>query len=175
VQKYTSNATGFIDAKYFVQEFDEKYRLKSDCEKHLDVFMKKGIIESSNRLESYDDRTDQIKITAYGQYLFDSLTFNFAYLDLVSLDSGVFNEELNNYLAKSGNEEARFKQQNNIKERMQTRIERVERYIQYLELQEAEEFDHFNLDATEIRFSKKLRDCFNVERERVLASARKNQ
>src|SRR5690606_9642415 len=112
VQKFTSNSSGFIDAKLFVQEFDEKYHLKDDCERHLDIFMQKGIVESSNRLESYDVHIDQIKITAYGHYVFDTLAFNFAYLDLVGLDCGVFNEELNNYLAKSGNQESKHKQNN---------------------------------------------------------------
>jgi hypothetical protein len=175
VQKFTSNPSGFIDAKLFVQEFEEKYHLKDDCERHLDEFMNKGIVESSNRLESFNELTDQIKITAYGHYVFDTLAFNFAYLDLVSLDSGVFSEELNNYLAKSGNDESKYKQNNDIMKRMQTRIERVEQFIKYLEIQEAEEFDHFNLDESEIRFSKKVRDSFNEEKERVIISAKKNQ
>ena len=175
VQKFTSNPSGFIDGKLFVQEFDEKYHLKDDCEKHLDVFMKKGIVESSNRLESYDEQTDQVKITAYGHYVFDTLAFHFAYLDLVSLDCGVFNEELNNYLAKSGNEESKHKQNNNIMDRMQTRIERVEQFIKYLEQQETEEFDHFNLDGSEIQFAKKIRASFNEEKDRVITSAKKNQ
>lgn len=175
VQKFTSNPSGFIDGKLFVQEFDEKYHLKDDCEKHLDIFMKKGIVESSNRLESYDEQTDQVKITAYGHYVFDTLAFNFAYLDLVSLDCGVFNEELNNYLAKSGNEESKHKQNNNIMDRMQTRIERVEQFIKYLEQQETEEFDHFNLDGSDIQFAKKIRASFNEEKDRVITSAKKNQ
>ena len=175
VQKFTSNPSGFIDAKLFVQEFEEKYHLKEDCERHLDVFMKKGIVESSNRLESFDEHTDQIKITAYGNYLFDTLAFNFAYLDLVSLDCGVFNEELNNYLAKLGNEESRHKQNNNIMDRMQIRIERVEQFIKYLEQQEAEEFDHFNLDGSEIQFAKKIRVSFDDEKDRVISSAKRNQ
>ncbi len=175
VQKFTSNASGFIDAKLFVQEFEEKYHLKEDCEKHLDIFMQKGIVESSNRLETYSELIDQIKITAYGHYVFDTLAFNFAYLDLVSLDCGVFSEELNNYLAKSGNEESKHKQNHNTMDRMQTRIERVEQFIKYLEQQEIEEFDHFNLDASEIQFAKKIRASFNEEKDRVINSAKKNQ
>lgn len=175
VHKFTSNPSGFIDAKLFVQEFEEKYYLKDDCEKHLDVFMKKGIVESSNRLETYNEQVDQIKITAYGHYLFDTMAFNFAYLDLVSLDCGVFNEELNNYLAKSANEESRHKLNNDIMERMQIRIERAEQFIKYLEQQEAEEFDHFNLDSTEIKFAQKIRCSFDHEKERVINSAKKNQ
>ncbi len=175
VQKFTSNPSGFIDAKFFVQEFEEKYYLKEDCENHLDVFMKKGIVESSNRLEIYDENTDQIKITAYGHYVFDTLAFNFVYLDLVSLDCGVFSEELCNYLSKSGNTESRYKQENNIMDRMQIRIERAEQFIKYLEEQEMEEFDHFNLDTTEIKFAQKIRNSFDEEKNRVIESAKRNQ
>ncbi|TCC96717.1 AAA family ATPase [Pedobacter frigidisoli] len=174
MQKFTSNPSGFIDSKLFVQEFEEKYYLKDDCERHLDVFMIKGIVESSNRLETYNENTDQIKITAYGHYVFDTLAFNFAYLDLVSLDCGVFNEELSNYLSKSGNTESKYKQDNNIIDRMQLRIERVEHFIEYLEEQETEEFDHFNLDATEIKFAQKMRYAFDEEKNRVIESAKRN-
>ena len=174
MQKFTSNPSGFVDSKLFVQEFEEKYYLKDDCERHLDVFMIKGIVESSNRLETYNQNTDQIKITAYGHYVFDTLAFNFAYLDLVSLDCGVFKEELSSYLSKSGNTESKFKQDNNIIDRMQLRIERVEHFIEYLEEQEAEEFDHFNLDATEIKFAQKMRSAFDEEKNRVIESAKRN-
>jgi hypothetical protein len=175
MQKFTSNPTGFTDAKMFVQEFEEKYYLKEDCEKHLDVFMRTGLIESSNRLETYDEKIDQIKITAYGNYVFSTLAFNFAYLDLISLDSGVYNEELNNYLAKTANEESKLKQSNNIMDRMQVRIDRAEHFIKYLEQQEQEEFEHFNLDVHEIQFSKKIREAFDEEKTKVINSAKRNK
>jgi len=174
-QKFTSNPTGFIDAKIFVQEFEEKYNLKDDCEKHLDVYLKKGFIESSNRLESYGDHIDQIKITAYGNYVFEALAFNFAYLDLINIDSGLFNEDLNNYFTKSANDESIHKQNNNIMDRMEIRIERLEQYIKYLEQQESEEFELLNLDKTEIHFAKKIKESFDLEKPRVLQSAKRNQ
>jgi len=174
-QKYATNTNGFVEAKYFVQEFEEKYYLKDDCVKHLDIFMKKGLIESSNRLEYFNEEVDQIKITAFGNYVYSTLAFNFAYIDLISLDSGVFNEEFNNYLIKSGNEEAKLKQQHKTMDRMQIRLERTDNYIKYLEQQEQEEFEHFNLDNTEIRFTEKLRQYFTDEKERIIASARKNK
>lgn len=175
VQKFTSNPTGFIDAKIFVSEFEEKYTLKEDCENHLDEFIKKGLVETSNRLEAYANNVDQIKVTAYGNYVYSTLAFNFAYIDLVSLDCGVFSEELKNYLAKTANEELKKKSNNKIMERMQIRIERAEQFIKYLELQEQEEFEYLNLEATDIHFSERLRNSFNEEKDRIINSARRNQ
>lgn len=175
VQKYSSNSNGFTDSKLFVQEFDEKYHSKEDCESHLDIFLRTGIIESSNRLECFNEHVDQIKITAFGNYIFSSLAFNFAYIDLISLDSGVFNEELNNYLIKSANEEAKLKQQNRIMDRMQIRLERADNFIKYLQVQEQEEFEHYNFDPSEIKFSERLRAMFNDEKERIIESAKRNQ
>lgn len=175
VQYGTGNPTGFIDSKLFVQAFEEKYYLKEDCEKHLDIYLRNGLVEASNRVELFDEKVDQIKVTAYGHYVYNTLAFNFTYIDLVCLDSGVFNEELSNYLTKSGNEESKLKQANNILDRMDMRLERADKYIAYLEDQEEEEFLQFNLDTNEIRFSKKLRESFDEEKIRVLASAKKNQ
>lgn len=175
VQKFSSNSNGFTDSKLFVQEFEEKYQSKEDCERHLDIFLKTGIIESSNRLECYSEQVDQIKITAFGNYIFSSLAFNFAYIDLISLDTGVFNEELNNYLIKSANVEAKLKQQNRIMERMQIRLERADNFIKYLQTQEQEEFEHYNFDPTEVKFSNRLREVFNIEKEKIIESAKRNQ
>ncbi|MFN8269479.1 MAG: hypothetical protein U0U33_04365 [Chitinophagaceae bacterium] len=158
VQYGTANSTGFIDSKLFVQAFEEKYYLKEDCEKHLDIYLRNGLVEASNRVELFDEKVDQIKVTAYGHYVYNTLAFNFTYIDLVCLDSGVFNEELSNYLTKSGNEESKLKQANNILDRMDMRLERADKYITYLEEQEEEEFLQFNLDTNEIRFSRKLRN-----------------
>ncbi len=137
--------------------------------------MRNGLTESSNRLEQFDDKVDQIKITAYGHYVYNTLVFNFAYIDLVCLDSGVFDEELSNYLSRSANDESKLKQSNNILDRMDIRLERADKYIEYLQKQEEEEIILFNLDFNEIRFSEKVRQSFNEEKIKVLNSAKRNQ
>ena len=69
MQYGTANSTGFIDSKLFVQAFEEKYYLKEDCEKHLDIYLRNGLVEASNRVELFDEKVDQIKVTAYGHYV----------------------------------------------------------------------------------------------------------
>ncbi len=168
------SSTGFVDAKFFIQEFEEKYSLTKECENYIDLFLKKGLIESSNRLEEYSSAVDQIKITAFGKYMFDSLVFNFSYIDLICLETGVYNEELNNFLVRSASEELKLKNSRKVMDRMNLRIERAERFIKYLEEQEQNELSEFNLEPEDIKYSSKLRDHFAVEKERILESASRN-
>ncbi|WP_348800415.1 P-loop NTPase fold protein [Flavobacterium adhaerens] len=174
-QKMSANANGFVDSKIFLQEFVEKYQLIEDCELNLDIFIRNGLVECSNRLEEFSKEVDSIKITALGLYILESLSYSFAYIDLISIDSGVFIEEFSNYLSVSANDEINLKNQNKILDRMQLRIERAEQFIKYLEEQENEEFEHLNLNISEIHFTEKLRKSFSEEKSRILESAKKNQ
>ncbi|WP_421812210.1 hypothetical protein [Flagellimonas sp.] len=168
------SSTGFVDVKFFIQEFEEKFSLTKECENYLDLFLRKGLIESSNRLEEYSNEVDQIKITAFGKYMFESLVFNFSYIDLVCLECGIYDEELNNFLIRSASEELKLKNNRKIMDRMNLRIERAERFIEYLEKQEENEVSEFNLEKADIKYSKKLKEVFNIEKEKILASATKN-
>lgn len=174
-QKMSANPNGFIDAKVFLQEFVEKYQLLEDCELNLDIFIRNGLVECSNRLEVFSKEVDSIKVTALGLYILENLSYSFAYIDLISIDCGVFSEEFCNYLSVSANDEISLKNQNKILERIKLRIERAEQFIKYLEEQENEEFVHLNLGASELRFTKKLRKSFKEEKERILESAKRNQ
>lgn len=169
------SSTGFVDAKYFVQEFEEAYSLKQDCEKHLDIFLNKGLVESSNRLEGYNTNVDQIKITAFGKYLFESLCFDFCYLDLVCLDCNNYKEELCNYLVESASKELKLKNSGRMMERINLRLERAEKFIEYLKSQELEEANELNLDPNEVKYANLLTEAFAKEKERVLISAKKTQ
>lgn len=174
-QRMTSNINGFVDSRIFLQEFSEKYQLTNDCMLNLDVFIRNGLIESSNRLEEFTKDVDSIKITALGSYVFEVLFNSFAYIDLISIDCGVFSEELCSHLSNSANKEINLKNLNRILNRMQLRLERAEQFIKYLEVQEQEEHEHLNLDINEIKFSEKLRNNFNEDKEKILQSAKKNQ
>lgn len=167
------NSTGFVDAKFFVQEFEEKYSLKQDCENYLNIFLNKGLIESSNRLEEYSSKVDQIKITAFGKYLYEFLCFDFSYLDLVSLDSGNYKEELCNYLVESAAQELKFKNAGKMMDRIELRLERAQRFVDYLYEQEQEEARELNLSPEEVKYGQKLIDNLKSDSERILKSASK--
>lgn len=168
-------SNGFIDVKFFIQSFDEKYSSKEDTIKHLQLYLEKGIIESNNRLEEYSDEIDQIKITALGSYIFTYLAFNFAYLDLVCIDCALFNETLNNYLVKSASKELEFYYDRDFMSRIHLRLERVDKFVQYLTDLEIQEFFDLGLEPTEIKFTDRLKKSIIEQKKRVIKSATNKQ
>ncbi|HTK19201.1 MAG TPA: hypothetical protein VL442_06810 [Mucilaginibacter sp.] len=165
----TSN--GFVDVKYFLQVFDSKYSAKEDCIKHLSLYLEKGLIESSNRLEEYSDNVDSIKITALGEYLFNFLAFNFAYLDLICIDCALFDETLSNNLVKAANKELTYYYDKDYMSRIKLRIERMNQFIEYLVKLETQEYIDLGLDPSEIKFTDKLKLELEKQTEIVMRSA----
>ncbi len=170
-----SKGSGFIDAKFLLQMLENKYGNKDDFEKNIDVFIRKGIIEVSNRLEEYSEKVDQVKITAFGEYILNFLAFNFAYLDLICLDCGLFDEQLNNKFVMIANKELEYYYSNNFMKRIKLRIERVEDFINYLGRKEREEITNLNLSDEETVFSEKLKIVFEEEKGKILKSAKKKK
>ncbi|MCR1026642.1 type I restriction enzyme HsdR N-terminal domain-containing protein [Cellulophaga baltica] len=162
---------GFIDIKFLIHQFDIKYDSKLDCIKHLSLYLEKGLIESNNRLETFTENVDQIKLTAFGNYIYDYLAFNFAYLDLISLDCGLFNESLNNSMVESANSELQLYYSHNYMARIKKRIDRTREFIEYLEGNENQEFEDLNLGDSEMRFIPKLKEQIEIQIDGILKSA----
>src|SRR5690606_42047229 len=47
----SESSTGFIDVKYFIQEFEDIYSSKEDCEQHLDVLDRKSTRLNSSHVK----------------------------------------------------------------------------------------------------------------------------
>ncbi|MBE9584024.1 AAA family ATPase [Mucilaginibacter sp. JRF] len=166
-----SKSNGFVDAKYLIQIFDSTYGAKEDCIGHLILFLEKGLIEANNRLEIFSDEVDSVKITALGEYLFNYLAFNFAYIDLICVDCAIFDETLNNQLVRSSNMELRYYQDKDFMSRIKVRIERIDAFIAYLAKLEGQEFIDLALGSTEVRFTDKLRAELDKQKEIIMKSA----
>ncbi|OYU84048.1 MAG: AAA family ATPase [Flavobacterium sp. BFFFF2] len=164
-------SNGFVDVKFVIHNFDVKYDSKEDCISHLDLYLEKGLIEANNRLEKYSEEVNQIKITALGNYIFEYLVFNFAYIDLISLDSGMYDESLNNSFVKSAGKELNFYYERDFMSRIKLRIDRVREFIDYLCKVEGQEFLDLGLDSSEINFSSKLKNSIELQIKKVLNSA----
>lgn len=164
-------SNGFVDVKFVIHSFDVKYDSKEDCIAHLDLYLEKGLIEANNRLEKFSDNVNQIKITALGNYIFEYLAFNFAYIDLISLDSGIYDESLNNTFVKSAGKELKFYYERDFMSRIKLRIDRVRDFIEYLHKMENQEFLDLSLDSSEIKFSSKLKSSIELQIKKVLNSA----
>lgn len=162
---------GFIDAKFLVQQLDNEFDLKDDCEKHLNIFLSKGLIESSNRLEEYCEEVDQIRITAFGKYCLDKLAFDFTYLDLICLDCGIFNEDIFHKFTRAATRELDMYYNGDFMSRIKSRLHRVDLFIQYLYEQEKKEFQELNLPSSTKTYSDKIRDRFEKQKATILESA----
>jgi hypothetical protein len=174
-KSFDKKTHGFIDAKYLVQEFQVKYAMKQDCVYCLDVLLAKALIEANNRLENYSEEVDQIRITPFGRFMLDSMCMEFTYLDLVSLDCGIFDETLSNFCSQSALNEVRYFRADDFMNRIHSRIERVRQFISYLAKVEQQEFRLLSLGSSEKQFAPDIEAAFKTEESRVLHSAKNKE
>lgn len=154
--------------------FSETFNMVEDFEKNMDMLLKHGFVESNNRLDSYSDDVDSIKITNYGVYMIQDLAYFFTYLDLICTDCGVYDQKLSNYLSEAARKEYSLFNRGERAERVQTRLDRAEMFVKYLKDEEIKEREHYSLDMPEQdMFTAKAEEVYKNEREQVLHSARK--
>lgn len=155
---------------YFVETFN----MLDDLNRNLDMLLKRGFVESNNRLDSFSDDVDSLKITNYGRYMLRDLAYFFSYLDLVCTDCGVFEESVSNFLTEAANDEYRLFTSQAREERIDIRLSRVEHFIQYLHREELRENELYKLGIKdEDLFTRKAMVSFETEQERVRASAKR--
>ena len=106
--------------------------------------------------------------------MYENLVFNFSYIDLICLETGIHDEALNSLLISSASEELKLKNSRKVIDRMALRLDRADKFVSYLENQEKVDEKELNLSIQEMKYSKKLREQFDVERERIMKSAEKN-
>jgi GTPase SAR1 family protein len=155
---------------YFVDTFN----MLEDLEKNVDMLLKHGFVESNNRLDTFSDKVDSLKITNYGLYMLNELSIYFTYMDLVCTDCGIYKEQTSNYLIEAAKKEYALFTKGDRLERIRVRLERVKIFIDYLNSEELRERDFYSLGMPENdMFTFKARDCFNSESKRVIQSARR--
>lgn len=155
---------------YFVETFN----MLEDMQNSMDVLLKRGFIEARNRLDSFSDDVDAIKITPYGLYMLNGLAYYFTYLDLICVDCGVFDEQVSHYIAEAANQEYDLFIRKDSLRRIELRIDRAERFIDYLHAEEMREREAYSLSMPEEEmFTTRAREIFASEKERVLNSAKR--
>lgn len=171
-----SSTPAYASVAELMNFFADTFNMVDDFTRNLDVLLKHGFVESNNRIDAYSDEVDQVKITNYGLYMLNELAHNFTYLDLICTDSGIYDEAVFNYLVEAARKEYQsFVKQERLK-RVEIRLDRVEKLIRYMKQEEERERESFSLGMPENEmFSFKSFEAFENEKDRVLASARKNQ
>lgn len=153
---------------YFAETFNMSY----DMEANLDILLKKGFVESRNRLDYFSEDVDALKITPYGVYMLNDLAYYFSYLDLICVDCGIFDQEVSNYLAEAARQEFDFFLKKDRIKRIELRLDRADKFISYLQKEEFRERELYSLQMPEEEmFTTKAKDVFVVEKERVSVSA----
>jgi len=162
------------DVAVLKAEFSEKFRMVKDLELNLDALLKHGFVEANNRVDTYDDSVDRIKITSYGQYMLEKLANSFTYIDLVCIDCGCFDQKTSNYLVTAANSEYQMFTGGRRKDRVDVRLDRVEAFLNYLSLEERRENEEFELGIRDKDFfTSKILAEFKSDKARISASAAK--
>lgn len=173
-KSFDNGAASYVPTATLKAYFSETFNMMEDFTKNTDTLLKHGFIESNNRIDHYSDDVDSIKITGYGLYMYQELAYIFTYLDLVCVDTGVFDEGVGNLLVQAANKEyAQFEKTDRLG-RIKTRLDRVDHFIRYLQAEEEAERERYSLGmADEEMFSYRCAQSFASESKRVLESAQK--
>lgn len=167
-------APAYISAAELKQYFADTFGMLDDFAANADVLLQHGFIEADNRLDSYTDAVDNLKITSYGAFMFSELAYELTYLDLISVDCGVFNEGTSNFILEAAKSEYVLFTKDERVERVRLRLERVEGFLQYLADEEERERELFSLGMPkEDMFTFKSLAKFQEEKSRALHSAKR--
>jgi hypothetical protein len=153
--------------------FSEKYNMVDDFEKNIDIFLKWDLVESNNRLDSYSNEVDSIKITNYGLYIYNNLSSFFTYIELISSDCGIFDETVANDLVALSSDDFRLFKDRKRVERVNARLNKAEIFIKYLLKEEEEETNFYGDDQT--LFMPAILNKFIEEKETVIKSANRQR
>lgn len=156
--------------------FAETFGMVDDFERNLDTLLRSGFVESNNRLDSYSESVDSIKITSYGLYMLNNLGYYFTYLDLVCTDCGIFDETASNYLTEAAKKEYSYFIKGERLDRVKVRLERVGEFLKYITTEEQREKEIYSLGMPdEEMFTTKASASFQEESKRVLKSAKRQK
>jgi hypothetical protein len=175
---------GYWRVDKLIDDFESKFGMRQDCESALDVLLRHGLVEANNRLDTYAVEkaggngkeliyADEIRITAFGNYMLEHLSRTFTYLEMVSLDCGLADEGLYHSFCRAAVAERSVGTATERKNRMTSRLDRASAFVAYLQREESREKGEFLLhDSEDMVFP--LSVAFEEDKKKALASAMKN-
>ena len=163
----------FIPIATLILPFIETFAMKEDFQLNIDMLLKHGLVESNNRLETFSDAVDSVKITTYGMFMLGALSHDFTYLELTAEDCAIADLGVANMIAELSNDEYRYFSAHETMKRVEVRLQRADVFLRYLEHQEEQEAGLYRLRA-EWSLTGEMRASLDHERKGVLRSARRN-
>ncbi len=166
----------YVPISELLSYFIETFSMPDDFTANVDVLLKHGFVEASNRIDIYTENVDAVKITNYGLYMLKSLFSDMTYLDLVSTDCGLYSELAANSIIEDARIEFGMFMRRERLQRVKIRVERVGNFIEYLAEEESREKQSYSLGMPEEdMFTYKIKRAYEFDKERVLESARKQR
>ncbi len=170
-----SAGSGYVSLSSLKSVFSDRYGMLRDMELNLAVLLETGLIESNNRIDTYTEDLDLVTITPYGIYALQKLCGNFAYLDLITLDCGVFDSSVSAGLSDYGAGDYRAFKEGKKYDRVVLRLEKVETFLRYLRKEMDNEISKYG-GCTEFGdVLGPIEAGFARDKKRVLRSASKNR
>ena len=165
---------GYVPVAQLQTFFAETFNMSDDMKENLDILLMRGFVEARNRLDCYSEDLDAVKITPYGVYMLNELAYYFSYIDLVSVDCGIFDETVSNHLSEAARDEFDFFIRRERMRRVDLRLEKVDVFLQYLANEEAREREKYRLAMPKDEmFTTIARNVFRREKARVQRSAKR--
>lgn len=166
-------APPFMPVAQIKRDYVEIFGMAEDFDLNMDMMLKFGLIESNNRLDEFDARVDQIKITAYGEFMLSELSLAFTYLELVSLDCAIADPGIASSVSNYSNDEYMLHNERKRDERIKNRIAKTGLFIEYLETEELREITLFKIHDRP-RITEAMRRKYITENIRILRSSKRN-
>lgn len=176
----------YISISEFKSDFSDIFHMDNDFLLNIDLLLKRGLIESENGIDRFNDDLQKVKISPFGYYMQKTIFKDFTYLELVSSDTSVLDKQTANQLIEYSNKdykllkEARSNgfstedEQKNRYERIKTRISKVNKFCQYLSNQEKLEHKKYSFNF-ENSISEKIQNSIKQQIDKsILPSAQKN-
>jgi hypothetical protein len=175
-KNFEASSPSYMSTSELLAYFADTFNMVDDFEKNLDLLLRRGLVESNNRIDVYSSSVDQIKITNYGAYMVRELAFDFTYCDLVCTDAGIYEEAVNNYLVEAARKEYSYFTKGERVERVRVRLDRVEHFLKYLQKEEMREREFYSLGMPiDEMFTSKALEMFKREKPKIWESAQKQQ
>jgi GTPase SAR1 family protein len=163
----------FMPVAKLASDFVDIFGMKEDFDQNMSMLLTHALIESNNRVEDFDGRVDSVKITVYGEFLLNMLCKAFTYFELVCTDCAISDQLTSNTIAALACDDYSLYLKYERMERIKKRIEKADVFLKYLEREEQRERDIFRTHDFP-NFTTSIRSAFEIERLRVLKSAKRN-
>ena len=159
--------------------------MEDDFKANLDLLLRRGMVESENGFEEYSEDLQKIKISSFGYYMQDVIYKDFTYLELITADLTVLDQQFSNEIIEHSNREYELLKLGQSKgtdtsegrkiryEILQVKIQKVEKLCNYLQIQELAEINYYGL-SNNLTIYSAITANFKEQKRGIISKAKRN-